>query len=180
MIKALAQALGLARIPYVIIGGIPASIWGRPRTTLDADIVLVSDQEEVEQLLVQLQECGFRVPAIVARKLQRKLAAKVTFGRRFSVDLRVATYSLDREAIERANTVAIFGERFAIASKEDIIVYKLARFDDLDKADIRAIVSRWGKKLDVGYVRGACRRLAEETGDGRIPANLEVALTWLS
>ncbi len=68
--------------------------------------------------------------------------------------------------------------KMLIARPEDIIVYKIARFEDIDKADIKAIISRFGKKLDLDYIRNSARKLAEETNDNSIIDNLKTILMF--
>ncbi|MBI4286915.1 MAG: nucleotidyltransferase [Chloroflexi bacterium] len=179
MIRAAAETLRISRVRYVIIGGIAASIWGRPRMTLDADIVIVVPLETLADLLDSLGKRGFQVTPNTLKKLKAMLPSKLRYEKRLSVDLRVASYSLDKKAIERAVTVTIFDNRLPVASTEDTVVYKLARFNDLDRSDIKAMIVRQKKRLDVEYLTRTCRELAEETGDARIVENLDVFLSWL-
>lgn len=178
VIKAVAEALSSLKIRYVVIGGIAASVWGRPRMTLDLDVVTEVSPEKVPTLLENLQERGFNVSATAQARLLRMLPVKMKRGR-LSVDLRIASYSLDQQALARAVAVRVFDTSLLMASREDIIAYKVARFEDLDRADIKAIILRGKKKLDREYIMEACRRLAQETGDEKILANLETVLTWL-
>jgi hypothetical protein len=178
MIRAVVQALRSSNIRYVVIGGIAASIWGRPRMTLDADIVITITPERLAEFLQVLVGSGFQVAARAERRLLEGLPVKVRYGKRLSVDLRIASYSLDQQALARAVPVRLFGVQLRVASREDTVVYKLARFDDMDRADIKAIVMRWRNKLDSQYIAKTCRQLVEETGDGRIAENLDMTLGW--
>ena len=179
MIRATVQALCSLKIQYVIIGGIAASIWGRPRMTMDADIVIVASPENVARLLELLEQSGFQISLATKKKLLNNLPAKVRYDKRLSVDLRLATYTLDKQALKRSHPVTLFGVRPPVASAEDIIVYKAARFNDLDKADIKAIILRQKKKLDSKYIVETCQQLIAETRDEKIGENLQVVLSWL-
>jgi len=180
MLKKLITALKELKINYVIIGGIASSILGRPRTTIDADVVFIIKEEKIEEFVKILKLYGFKISESskekIIRRLKRLLPAKIRFKHNFSVDLRLASYSIDMEAIKRAKSVKIFGMKLSIATPEDIIVYKIARFEDLDKADIKGIINRFGKKLDLGYIRNSAKKLAEETGNGHIINNLRAVL----
>lgn len=178
MIGAIAEALESSGVPHVVIGGIAASVWGRPRMTLDVDIVIVISPDDAPGFLAGLQRRGFQVTARTPGRLSKMLPAKVRYGKRFSVDLRIASYSLDNQALGRATPVKVLGARLAIASKEDTIVYKAARFNDLDRADIKAIILRWRNKLDRQYILTSCQRLVEETGDPQIARNLDELNSW--
>jgi Nucleotidyltransferase of unknown function (DUF6036) len=168
---------------YVIIGGIAASILGKPRTTLDADVVVMIPQDNVADLIEKFRLHGFKISESSIEKLinrlKRLLPVKVRFGKAFSVDVRVASYSIDKEAIKRAVSVQLFGKTLLIATPEDIIVYKMARFEDIDKADIKAIIDRHGRKLDTAYVKRTTHKLVEETGDNSINERLESVLSWM-
>ncbi len=179
MIRAVVQSLRTSKIKYVVIGGIAASIWGQPRMTLDADIVIVIPSEKLSDLTESLSNSGFQVTPNTTKKLLNMLPAKIRYSKRLSVDLRIASYSLDKQALERAIPVSLFGIKLPIASAEDIIVYKAARFSDLDKADIKAIILRQKKKLDSRYIMETCQQLIAETRDEKISGNLQVILSWL-
>ena len=51
MITALDGVLRELRVRYVIIGGIAASVWGRPRMTVNADVVAVISKQRLPILL---------------------------------------------------------------------------------------------------------------------------------
>ncbi|MBI4333507.1 MAG: nucleotidyltransferase [Chloroflexi bacterium] len=180
MIRAVARDLQSLGVKYAVIGGIAASVWGRPRMTLDADIVIMVPTGKLSTLLETLSRSGFQVATTAMKKLLAMLPVKLSYTKGLSVDLRVASYSLDNQALDRAVTITLLGARLPVASKEAVIAYKVARFNDLDKADIKATITRWKKKLDMQYAVGACRQLAAETGDRRTLANLDTVLSWLA
>lgn len=179
MIQAVVRDLRLLKIRYVVIGGIATSIWGRPRMTLDIDIVLVVPTEKLPNFLEILKQSGFQVTPTTMKRLSRKLAVKIRYGKRLSVDLRIASYSLGKQAVMRAVPINVFGTRLLVASAEDTIAYKIARFDDMDRADIKAMILRRGKKLDSEYIVEVCQQLVKETADEQISKNLDVVLSWL-
>lgn len=178
MIRAFTRAFHSSKIKYVIIGGIAASIWGRPRATLDADLVILIQSERVPELLKKLAESGFQVALTTEKKLLKMLPAKIRYEKSLSVDLRIASYSLDKQALERSVSIMLFGMKVPVASKEDIIAYKIARLNDIDKADIKAIIARYGKKLNHQYIITASEQLFKESGLERIELNLKEFLSW--
>ncbi len=182
MLKKLVSAFKKLKVNYVFIGGIAASILGRPRTTVDADVVFIIKEEKIEEFVRTLKLYGFKIPESsiekIILKLRKLLPVKIAFKHNFSVDLRLASYSIDMEAIKRAINVKIFGKNMRIATPEDMIVYKIARFEDIDKADIKGILQRFGKKLDLDYIRNLAKKLVEETGNEKIVDNLKIALTF--
>lgn len=155
---------------HVVIGGIAATLLGAPRTTADVDVVLMLPYQEAERLVERCKHHGFRASPEAAAKLGQGRPAKFTFSRRFSLDIRLASFSLDRAAIRRAQAVPLFGQPVRIATPEDLIVYKLARWEAIDREDVRHILQRFGDSLDAAYLEGQIHTLAQEAG---LPALME-------
>ncbi|MBF8264630.1 MAG: hypothetical protein HW384_494 [Dehalococcoidia bacterium] len=178
VVRSLHSALKLLNINYVIVGGIPASIWGKPRTTLDVDIVIVIPGEKIGLLLNELSNRGFRVKPTAFQKLSQFKVIKFPYSALFSVDIRIAKYEIDSQAISRAKEIKLFDIDMKIASREDTIVYKLVRFNNQDKADIENILLRNKKKLNVEYIAKSTQGLAKETKYSKILDNLSEFLSW--
>jgi len=182
MISALVAVLTKLQIPYVVIGGIASSLLGKPRMTIDSDIVVLLEKEDSEKFIRTMREHGFKItvssfPKIVAR-LNRNLPVKLRYTKRFSVDVRLASYSLDKQAILRAKKQLFFTEKISIVHPEDLIVYKLVRFDELDQSDIKSVLLRQKKKLNIENIISSTQKLSEETGNEKILENLSTFLNW--
>jgi len=172
MIRRLHRILEENRIPYVIIGGLAAALWGIARTTVDVDVVLTLSSDQLSFLLDRLQEAGFRADPGAVLRLQEGRPVKLFFTRRFSVDLRQASFQLDGEAIRRARegelfglalrVAELFGLALRVATPEDLIVYKLARWGPIDEQDVRAVLESQRGSLDWNYIEAAVRDLAQE------------------
>ncbi len=64
-------AVDLAELdqPWALIGGLAVSVRAEPRTTRDVDVmVAISSDPDAERLIVQLQQRGYRVMAILEQK----------------------------------------------------------------------------------------------------------------
>lgn len=149
---------------YVIIGGMAATLLGAPRTTVDVDVVLMLSPEEAERVIKLCEQHGFRPGPEAAAKLNDGRPTKFTFSRRFSVDIRLASFSIDQAAIRRAQVIPLFGYPLRIATPEDLIVYKLARWEAIDQEDVRHILRRFGASLDAAYLEEQVRLLMQEAG----------------
>ena len=149
MIRKVVSVLKKLKIPYVIIGGIPASIWGRPRMTVDTDIVLSISENKVDSFLKMLKKEKFKVYPLkkIKEKLSAGLPVKIAYTKHFSIDLRLATLSIDNKAMKRAKVKKLFNVRLKICSPEDLIIYKLIRFQEIDVFDIKNVIIRWKKNL---------------------------------
>ncbi len=147
---------------YVIIGGIAASLLGAPRTTIDVDIVLILSPADVERAVRICQQQGFEPGRDAVNRIQAGRAVKFTFGQRFSIDLRMASFRLDYAAIQRATAIPLFGYPLRIATPEDLIVYKLARWEAIDREDVRHLVQVYRESLDSSYIETQARWLEQE------------------
>ncbi len=176
IIKKIAKIFRKLKIPYVIIGGISASIWGRPRMTLDTDIVFFIQEEKIDSFLNLLKEEKFKVYPVkkIKEKLKTGLPVKIAYTKHFSIDLRLSTYKIDENAIKRAKVKKLFNVPLKICSPEDLIIYKLLRFDEIDIFDIKNIILRRGKKLDWEYIDKEVKELAKETSNENLIKNLEI------
>ncbi|MFQ6100836.1 MAG: hypothetical protein ACE5OS_06325 [Anaerolineae bacterium] len=92
---------------HVIIGGIAATLMGAPRTTVDVDVILMLPNQEAGRIVKLCEQYGFRAGPGAAAKLGEGRPAKFAFSRRFSVDVRLASFSLDQAAIQRAQEIPL-------------------------------------------------------------------------
>lgn len=128
---------------HVIIGGIAATLLGVPRTTVDVDLVILLPPQEADRVVALCERHGFHPGPQATARLREGHPVKFTFSRRFSLDIRPASFSLDRAAIQRAQVVPLFGYPIRIATPEDFIVYKLARWNALDRKTYGTSCSVW-------------------------------------
>lgn len=175
------QILRDAGIKHLYMGGVAASAHGEPRATKDADIVILIDPADVSKLLDTIEKEGLpiRNRARVQQKLQNGLPAKIVWDKKFSFDLRLASYAIDGHALSRTQDLALeaFGETMSIATPEDVIVYKLARFDDIDKRDIRKMIEVQDS-IDWSYVETNTEELSKEVNRPEMMNFLRQIRSW--
>lgn len=152
------------RIPYMVMGGLALSAWGRVRATQDVDVsVSVAPAREVE-FLEALRAADF-FPAAPRAILGHRLVVcrylRSTKGLPVQVDLFLAREDYQRQALQRAITVPLGGRRLRIIAPEDLILYKLLADRPIDRLDVQAILeeqsghlnrtylSRWAKRLGI-------------------------------
>lgn len=176
VIKAVSTIFSKNRVKYVIIGGIAVLAWGEPRTTFDVDIVIALFPARLEMVISDFIRYGFTIRKDAVKRLRRGLATKLKHGI-YSVDLRLSSFTLDKQAVRRARYIKVAGVRIPIASKEDLIVYKVAGFNYQDKADIEGILHRQ-RRIDFDYITNSARQLVIETQKPAILDNLSEILNW--
>ncbi|GEM_PF-7133542 len=146
------NALSRAKVDYFLIGKVASSCWGMPAATANIDIVIVAKEKEMDELLQELKKEGFDFNYDkVKSKLLDKLPAKLNYKEGYSIDLRVASYTIDLEALKRAVKLKIFNKEWKIAPPEEIIIYKLASAKPSDWEDIKGILKN--EALDLDWVR---------------------------
>ncbi len=69
---AVARALNLLAIPYMVTGSVASSYHGRPRSTHDADIVIDPTPDQLDRLVRSLVDAGFYVDLDRARDALRR------------------------------------------------------------------------------------------------------------
>ncbi len=90
MIQKMEAILRSLSIEYVVIGGVATSMQGKPRMTMDTDVVLILEKDRIEPLIQQMKEGGFSVtvnskPKIISR-LRGGLPIKLRHKKNFSAD----------------------------------------------------------------------------------------------
>ncbi|MEM1041400.1 MAG: nucleotidyltransferase [Bacteroidota bacterium] len=153
LLAALARELDAAGVPYMVIGGQAVLLYGEPRLTRDVDVTLGVGPDRLPDVLRVVETLALRPlvepQAFVAETLV--LPCSDVEGER-QVDFVFSFGGYEREAIERANTAEIGGERVRFASAEDLIVLKLVAGRPRDVEDVRGILVRQ-PALDAAYIR---------------------------
>src|SRR5687768_490632 len=91
-------------IPLAIVGGIAASLLGRPRVTKDVDLVVLAPDSDWPRLLEAGRRFGFEpraADALAFAKVSRVLLLRHA-PTRIELDMSFAGLPFEREVIERA------------------------------------------------------------------------------
>lgn len=182
MVKFFSEILDEAEIPYAIIGGVASAAFGRLRTTKDVDFVISLKKVDIKKLFNAIEDAGFPVPRrdFIEEKMKSNGVGKLTWTKRkYSVDFRMAQFNLDNEAIENSETLSIFGREISFAPPEDLIVYKLARFEENDRGDIIGILKVQGKSLDWGRINRLAKDFSVELDSDFVLENLDTVKSWI-
>ena len=145
------QKLESANIRYMLVGGLAMNLYGVPRSTMDVDIVLAMDQDNLRAFLDMAKQMNMQpvAPVSVAdllnpavRKSWVKDKNMVAFGLRPAdpsaptVDVLIDP-PLDIEAaLKRVKSQTIGNCRVFLASLEDLIILKEKTGRAQDRADI--------------------------------------------
>ncbi|MBI2921723.1 MAG: nucleotidyl transferase AbiEii/AbiGii toxin family protein [Planctomycetes bacterium] len=162
LLAQVAAAFDENRVPFLLIGGMAVSTWIEERLTRDVDIIAMVRRGDASRLKSALIASGTRVTALEMRLLfERRFLLLKTAGPR--LDVKVATGAHDRAAFEHAGRVDIQGHPVAVASAEDLVLYKLMAWRPQDRADVHRLL-REIRDLRRSYVESWLDRLSADEG----------------
>lgn len=180
LIPLIARLFLSRRIPYFTFGGVGVSLWGRPRTTHDLDVVVRLDRRAVPNLVAELNRAGFRITRSLQRSLVEGRIIQLPIGAT-ELDVKLCAEGHDMEALARAKRASFrpaggagrhagdagrqAGEGFelTVASPEDIVLYKLQTWRTQDQADIENLLANV-KGLDRRYIAKYLAPIEKKTG----------------
>ena len=151
---AVSQWLDARATPGAIIGGVAASILGRPRLTDDIDVLVLLEHGDWPDFLVAGREFGF-VPRIedaldFADTSRVLLVSHQPSGVR--VDIVFGALSLEDEIVRSATRVEIAGNVIPLPTPESIVVMKAVAGRTRDIVDIEGILEVH-EGLDLAWIR---------------------------
>jgi predicted nucleotidyltransferase len=158
-----------------VIGGIAASLRGKPRLTKDIDAVVID--VDAELLLQSASEFGFfpRIPdAVEFSRTTRVLLLRYEPGN-IDIDLSLGALPFEDEVIDRSTWIDVGGVDIRIASAEDVIIMKAVARRDRDMMDIENIIQA-NADLDVERVRYWIREFSSVLEMPEIHEDLEKLL----
>jgi hypothetical protein len=144
LLRDLVAWLDAAQVEGVVIGGLAASILGRPRATRDVDLLVWLEPERWNEFLSLSSRFGFR-PRI-SDPLDFAELSRVLLLRHepSSIDLDISLGGLpfEEEAVARGARVDIEGVQVPLVSAQDLLVMKAVAHRPRDLADIEAVLDR--------------------------------------
>ncbi|MBI2920913.1 MAG: nucleotidyl transferase AbiEii/AbiGii toxin family protein [Planctomycetes bacterium] len=162
------------RVPFVLIGGMAVATWIRARPTDDVDIVAMARRKDAPRLKPALIEVGARVTALEMRLLFERRFVLLRIGDA-RLDVHVAASGHDREAWAHAVELPVGAAKVRVASVENLVLYKLIAWRQIDQRDVRDFIRKIGN-LNKAYVESWLARLSEENGVD-LPARWKQAIT---
>jgi len=157
-----ADSCAANRIRFMLIGGMAVSTWIEPRLTQDMDIVVAVRRRDAPRLKKSLVEAGARVTALEMRLLfERRFIRSKTSGSFLDVMIQASAH--DRAATANAEKVVFDGRSVAVASPEDLILYKLQAWRLIDQDDIAKLI-RGVRDLNSAYIESWLDPIARDTG----------------
>jgi hypothetical protein len=167
-IAALETALASAGVAHVLIGGVAIIVRGVARTTRDVDATVAGDAISVPALLGALasEGIGARVDDPVGFALRTQVVLVRHEASGVDIDLSLAWMPFEQEAIAAGEVVRIARDvRARVARAEDLLVYKVVGWREIDRADLRELLALHVDRVDLERVRALVAVLAEVLED---------------
>jgi len=162
--SALADLMGwldAAHIPSMIIGGVAASVLGRPRLTQDVDALAVlpeADWAEAIRLAPQFNILSRIDNALQFAKRSRVLLMRHTTSG-IDVDLTFGELPFERAAVANCENHDVGGIRVRLPRVEDLLVMKAIARRPKDVEDLQGLLAAH-PELDVASARRWIREFA--------------------
>lgn len=146
----------------VVIGGVAASLLGRPRLTADADALVLLSIDGIPRLLELAEVEG----------LQPRIASVVEFARRnrvvllrhgasgIDVDISLGLLPFEVETVERSQEHRAGSLVVRLPTPEDLIILKAVAHRPKDMLDIEAVIAAQ-ERLDTARVRFWVQQFAD-------------------
>lgn len=151
MAARVSAALTRHRIPHVLVGGLAVAARGKPRYTRDVDFVVYPARPDQAAALVRaIEDAGLVVEQRneKIRRLRKLKPVKMAFSGDKSVDLRIGSTALDASSLRRATPVLVEDQGVPTTPAEELVAYKLARYEEYDPGDIQNVIERQGRAFD--------------------------------
>jgi predicted nucleotidyltransferase len=161
----LARWLDGTGVPAMVIGGVAASVLGRPRLTRDIDALAILPEGSWSQALRDAARYGF-VPRIddaleFARRSRVLLLRHAASA--IDIDVIVGDLPFERSAIERSSMHSIDGVFVRLPRVEDLLVMKAVARRPKDLEDIRGLLAAH-PAANIAEARRWIREFATATG----------------
>lgn len=149
---------GKHRIPYAVIGGIAANIYGYVRSTVDIDITIMAEIDQLEHVLAIFANDYSSVQpdplAFLRRTFFVPIRHRVTNVR---VDVTAALSNIERRMLERSQRRFFNTVEVSVCTIEDLLIMKLVASRTKDLLDLEELIARHRVNLDLDYLRASAK-----------------------
>jgi hypothetical protein len=162
VIESIVKEFSDQQIDFALVGGLAVSLYVQPRTTMDVDILLLSN--DVKKAKKVFLEMGYKV-VFESSDIVTFVSSKVGLGR---VDVQLAHRAPSVEMLNRANVIDLFPKiKIKVLKPMDIIGLKVQAYNNdpsryhKDMADIQELAKLVSKK-DLVVVQNYFKMFSKE------------------
>jgi len=161
-IAAVIDALDALRVPYLLVGALASNLYGVPRSTRDADFLVVLSEGDMALIQNQLGSRFHLDPQVHFETVTAKTRYVIHVA---DLPFRIEFFHLtddpfDQERFARRRQWPLLGRRVFVPTPEDVILVKLRWSAALDRPkdaeDIKGVLAVQGDHLDWDYIHRWC------------------------
>lgn len=148
-------------IDYVFVGGIAVIVYGNPRTTVDLDLIVQMDEEDIDDFASYLRKEGFLCDPSDMKDAFRERThfSAEEKGLLFRLYIKGVYDPGAKRTLRNKRKVEYDGIKMYVASPEDTISHKLLFGGEQDIEDAESIYVRQDDKLDHEYLEKVCHEM---------------------
>jgi hypothetical protein len=182
VVSEVAEIFKLLGTEYAIVGGVAVSAWGNIRTTVDVDVVIDLNEENVQHLVDAFSDRGFSVRKEDILTALKEKGHFTIFDDRsnYHIDAKGAYGETELETLRARRKVVLAGTECYIAAPEDVIANKLLYSSEQDVKDAEGIYARQIQHLDMNTLRSAAKRLGVSTELSKMETRVRKRIAELS
>lgn len=158
---ALKKLMDMSHCPWMIIGGVAASLLGKPRFTADVDVVILINLDDIPRIIKNAYKVGIEPrisdAEVFARKNRVILLKHSESG--IGLDISLGLLPFEKEAIEKSKEIKIGDVTLKLPEAEDMIIFKAVAHRPQDMLDIQEII-KLHPKLNVRHIKKALQEFA--------------------
>jgi hypothetical protein len=143
-LKSVCELLRQQDVQGMIIGGLAASLLGRPRFTNDIDLLILDLDDRIPEFIQELKIFGIEPRISDVEKFAVK--SRVLLVRHtesgINIDISMGVLPFEREAVERRRVESAYGLEIVLPTPDDLIIFKSISQRLIDIEDIKAILER--------------------------------------
>lgn len=151
---------------FCFIGGIAVQRWGEPRFTQDLDLTLITGFGNEQKFMdILLARFASRLSDPVEFALKNRVLL-LSLESKVPIDVSLGALPYEERLVGRSSEFSLT-EKIVIntCSAEDLIILKVFAGRDRDWADVRAVLTRQGRRLDYSLIFGELPELLEIKGE---------------
>ena len=154
-LAAVSEWLDAGPTPGAIVGGVAASILGRPRLTEAVDILVLLEREGWSPFLAAGQAFGFFPRADDALGFAEESRVLLVSHRPSGtpIDVVLGALALEEEIVRGATKIEVAGVAVSLPTPESIVVMKAVAQRSRDVADVEGILETRRDHLDIDWIR---------------------------
>ncbi len=177
-LRSLVEWLRSQNVEGLVIGGVAASLLGRPRTTRDVDAMIWLSDADLDGFFQAAKDHGLepRIEDSLAFARQSRVLLMHHADSGINVDVSLGALPFERDAIDRVRTVALGDVSVPLPSVEDLIVMKAVAHRPRDAGDIEGLLDTH-REIDRQYIRKMVGEFAEALECPELLSDLEALFT---